>query len=235
MTFEEEIFLRSKPDFEKLSAYGFRFIDETYISEHTLLAGEFTARITIGADGSVSGAVIDTNTSDEYNAFRNPHRTGSFVGRIRSEYGRLLSEIKQNCFTEMPFVFEQSNRIAVKIFEEFSERPDYPFSSAPAYGVFRNTSNNKWYGLVMNVTKDKVTKSDTDKNITVEILNVKAPAEKLPELTDCKTVFPCYHMHKGSWLSVLLDDTADDEFIMELIRESKRLTDKKYVKNQKKY
>ena len=120
-------------------------------------------------------------------------------------------------------------------FEEFSERPDYPFSSAPAYGVFRNTSNNKWYGLVMNVTKDKVTKSDTDKNITVEILNVKAPAEKLPELTDCKTVFPCYHMHKGSWLSVLLDDTADDEFIMELIRESKRLTDKKYVKNQKKY
>ena len=226
MSFESEKFLRSKPDFDKLSDYGFAAADGVYRFETVLPSGEFRAVIEIRPDGGVSGSVIDIDTLDEYNAFRSPDRTGEFVGRVREEYGGLLADIRQQCFVDMPFVFEQSNRIAQRVYDEFSERPDYPFATAPTYGVFRNSSNKKWYGLIMNVTKDKLTKVPEDKNISVEILNLKAPSEKIHSLTDHKAVFPCYHMNKGSWLSVLLDDTADDDFIMELLRESKRLTDK---------
>ncbi len=226
MSFESDIFLRSRPDPDKLTAYGFNYTDGIYSYKKILLSGDLSAEIRIDPNGIITGILTDTDTMDEYNAFRSPNRTGEYVGRVREEYGELLSDIKEKCFYEIPFIFDQSNRIANRVYEEFNESPDYPFATAPTYGVFRNKSNNKWYGLVMNVTKDKVTKRASDKNVTVEVLNLKASEEKISDLIDNKAVFTCYHMNKGSWLSVLLDDTADDEYVMELLRESKRLTDK---------
>ncbi len=227
MSFESEAFKRSKTDIKKLLEFGFTPSNGRYCYSRVLLSGEFRAEITADESGVFTGVVIDLNTGEEYDAFRNPHRTGEFVGRVREEYSSLLSEIRQSCCTEMPFIFDQSNRIAKMVLEEYGEKPDYPFSTAPTYGVFRNSSNKKWYGLVMNVSRNKVTKKPSDKTVMVEILNLKSVPEKIPELLLHDGIYKCYHMNKESWLSVLLDDTETDETVMELLRESKRLTDRK--------
>ena len=227
MSFESEAFKRAKPDFDKLLEYGFTLSNGKYIYSNILPSEEFRADIAFDKNGTVTGVVIDLDTGDEYDAFRNPHRTGEFVGRVREEYGGMLSGIRQSCCTEMPFIFDQSNRIAKRVYEEFGEKPDYPFSTAPSYGVFRNTSNKKWYGLIMNVSRDKVTNIPSDKNVAAEILNLKTVPEKIPDLIKVDGIYKCYHMNKDSWLSVLLDETLSDDTVMELLRESKRLTDKK--------
>ena len=78
----------------------------------------------------------------------------------------------------------------------------------------------------MNVTKDKITKKTSDKDTLVEIINLKVQRDKISGLIDNIGIYPCYHMNKGSWVSVLLDGTVSAERVMNLLAESKRLTDK---------
>ena len=57
------------------------------------------------------------------------------------------------------------------------------------------------------------------KDENVEILNVKLDKDKIQNLLKIKGFYSAYHMNKKSWITMILDETLDDNTIMELIDE----------------
>lgn len=60
----------------------------------------------------------------------------------------------------------------------------------------------------------------------IEIINVKVEENMLKELLKQKGFYEAYHMNKKYWLTIVLDDTVDDEIIFSLIDNSFDLVNK---------
>ncbi|WP_373819163.1 MmcQ/YjbR family DNA-binding protein [Glaesserella sp.] len=89
------------------------------------------------------------------------------------------------------------------------------------FAVFRHTGNQKWFGLVIDISGDKLGLAD---NRIIDVLNVKAPVEMVGQLRQIKGIFPAYHMNKEHWISVILDGGLDDKTILEILDDSYSLT-----------
>ena len=57
----------------------------------------------------------------------------------------------------------------------------------------------------------------------VDIINLKVDEKEREAILKNKGIFPSYHMSKTKWISVLLNETLDDEFILSLIDKSRTL------------
>ena len=220
---EQELFARHTAHADQLISFGFIQKGKDFFYQKIFHRGAFRAEITVHADSSVSGRVIDTRTGAEYTAVHVEDAVGSFVGTIRQEYKQILTHIRQACFTKNPFLFAQSNRIAGAIAQRYGEYPDYPFRELPYYGVFRYPNNRKWYGLVMNIPKYRLLKDKkAPKDETpVEILNLKVNSGQVKTLLQTKGFYPCYHMNRANWISIVLDETLPDETILKLLETSR--------------
>ncbi|MBQ1302943.1 MAG: MmcQ/YjbR family DNA-binding protein [Firmicutes bacterium] len=243
MRFEERYFLRKIPDPEKLKAYGFRQGADGSLKYEKLLREEtFRAELTVDPAGTVRGQLIDLEFGDEFYQIHSDNQRGAFVAEICEEYGELLEEIAEAGFIPQPFILPQSNRIARRVLAEFGEKPVFPFKKIEGAGVFENPDNGKWYGLIMEVDRNKLKKPETlsggkargssqnpesaedvPKHMT-EAMNVKVQPETVPELTKREGIYECYHMNKKHWVTVVLEDGVPDEDIMSLLRESRSFT-----------
>jgi len=243
MRFEERYFLRKIPDLEKLKAYGFRQEADGSLKYEKLLREEtFRAELAVDPAGAVRGQLIDLEFGDEFYQIHSDNQRGAFVAEICEEYGELLEEIAEAGFIPQPFILAQSNRIARRVLAEFGEKPVFPFKKIEGAGVFENPDNGKWYGLIMEVDRNKLKKPETlsggkargssqntgstedmPKHMT-EAMNVKVRPETVPELTKREGIYECYHMNKKHWVTVVLEDEVPDEDIMSLLRESRSFT-----------
>ena len=97
MKIEEEIFYGYILDEEKLTSFGFDYVDNKYIKEYKIHNNEFTALIEIDKD-HVFGKVIDNNFDEEFPLFRNEKVVGEFIGSLREEYKEILLKIRKACF-----------------------------------------------------------------------------------------------------------------------------------------
>ena len=217
MTLEEKVFQRSTVDFSKPEKYGFIKKGTDFVLEKTFLNGAFRAVITIEKTGTVSGQVYDTDTGDVYLPLRVESVAGGYAGQVRAAYKTVLEDVREKCFIRTLFAGNQANRITQKIFETYSDKPDFPWEKYDAYGVFRNPSTGKWYGLIMNIDKSKLNRKSSG---AVDVMNLKISADKIPDLIKRDGLYPAYHMNKKYWISVVLNDTLPDETVMELIEES---------------
>lgn len=219
LSIEEEIFQKRTVDFSSLEKFGFRKEpDGRYTIVIPFMDGEFRAEIEVSPDGTVTGRVMDVAAEEEYLPVRIRSRAGAFVGEVRLRYAEILQSVADACCTKEYFIYPQSNRITNEIFQRYGESPDFPFSTATSYGVFRLPSNRKWYGLIMQILKGKLTgPEDPEGEKTVEVLNVKVAEETLAETLKIPGVYPCYHMNKANWVSVLLDGTLNDGEILRLV------------------
>ncbi len=243
MRFEERYFLRKIPDLEKLKAYGFRQEADGSLKYEKLLREEtFRAELAVDPAGAVRGQLIDLEFGDEFYQIHSDNQRGAFVAELCEEYGELLEEIAEAGFIPQPFILAQSNRIARRVLAEFGEKPVFPFKKIEGAGVFENPDNGKWYGLIMEVDRNKLKKPETlsggkargssqntgstedmPKHMT-EAMNVKVRPETVPELTKREGIYECYHMNKKHWVTVVLEDEVPDEDIMSLLRESRSFT-----------
>ena len=160
MTIEEEIFARSIPDFAKLVKFGFVKNGSKYSFSGKFLNGDFRADMVVTSGGDVTASVFDVQAGERYLPLRAKSRQSAFVNEVRESYRAFLREIKNACFVPQPFLTDQANRIAREAEKLFGDKIDFPFSTAPEYGVFRNPENRKWYGIVMNIPKSKIEKGD---------------------------------------------------------------------------
>lgn len=216
MNFEEEVFQRTHVDFNKLIDYG--FIDELdyYKYSTTILNEEFKIEIIINKDGILSGKVFDVQTNDEYNVFRFSHHVGSFVNKILEEYQNILIDIKENCYIKDFFKSKQANEIAKYIKDKFNVLPQFLWNKFPGYGVFKHITNDKWFGLILDINKSKL----GDENEEIEIINLKTDENTINKLLKQKGIYKAYHMNKKNWISIVLDGTFSNDFIIELIDNS---------------
>lgn len=219
MNIEEEVFLKAHVDFNKLEKYGFVKNDKAYFFSKNFLNDSFKAEIIIDESGKVNGKVYDLLIEDEYTSFRVEKNLGEFVNKVRDEYISILEGIKENCFVKDSFASKQANKITKYIKEKYQDNPEFLWEKFPSIGVFRNKNNDKWYGIIMNVNKAKLTQGSGE----VEVLNVKLEEDEIKDLLKQKGYYEAYHMNKKNWISIILDDDLDDETIYALIDKSYEL------------
>jgi hypothetical protein len=106
--------------------------------------------------------------------------------------------------------------------EKYSTMPEYLWRKNPAYAVLKH-ANNKWYGIIMNVPKEKI---GLEGNEEVDIINVKCPPDMIGNLRSGHGFIPAYHMNKEHWITILLDSSVKDEQVKQLIDLSYELTKK---------
>ena len=223
MNIEKEIFKRGKIDYQKLIQYGFKKDNEIYKYSVNFMNDKFRADITININGQVTGKVWDIKVDDEYTNFRIENNTGEFAGKVKEEYQNVLNDIKDKCFINEDFIYNQTNRIAKYIKDKYNVSPEFPWDSSPGCGVFR-CPNNKWFGLIMNIDESKLNTHSGE----VEIINIKA--NNITELIKKEGYYRAYHMNKEKWLTILLNDTVKDDEIFALIDESYNLVYKNIIK-----
>ena len=103
--------------------------------------------------------------------------------------------------------------------KKYGTEPDYPWSDNAA--VLRHGDNGKWYGLVMEVRRDKLGLSGGG---MVDVINVKCDPMLAASLRLQEGFHPAYHMNKEKWLTVRLDGSAPGDQIQSLIDLSYELT-----------
>lgn len=224
---EDRIFERKRIVFDRAIAYGFLPDGRDLFLCRDFLSGDFRAEIRIAPDGTVRGRVIDKMNDEEYAPLRAAGMQGAYVSSVRAAYEEILSSIAAACCEDFPFASDQANRIANAIRKTYGVEPDFPFDDGRdrSAGVFRHADNDKWFGLIMRVKKSVLAgESDPER---IDVMNLKAEPERIPELWKTSGVYPAYHMNRKYWISVALDGRLDDEAAMALIADSFRLTQKK--------
>lgn len=224
MTIEQKVFSRRRFRTKSLAEYGFINMDSCYSLSKEFMDGDFTAEIRVYENGKVIGRVMDNMIDEEYIPLRMPNYAGAFVGSVRTAYEELLLDIADKCCADVAFASDQSNRIAAMILDKYSVEPDFPWDEGEhePSGVFRHGSNNKWFGLIMNIDRRHLNKNADEE--TVDVINLKADENKTVFLHKIRGIYPAYHMNHKKWISVVLDDTLDDKDVMDLVDESFRLT-----------
>ena len=219
---ENDIFKRFSPCEDKLLSYGFDVIDGVYIFKKYIIDNSFLIIISI-INSCVKGKVLDLDTDCEYTNFRIESNCGNFAGDIKKLFVDLLIDIRDKCFDSKMFVSNQANRIGNLIKEKYDDFPFYEWDSTPNTGVFKNKNTGKWYGIIMNVKRSKLSLGDE----LVDVLNVKIAPDKIENLLHKNGCYLAYHMNKKYWISIILDETISDIDIMNLIDESYVYSSKK--------
>ena len=111
------------------------------------------------------------------------------------------------------------------IYKKYKVKPEFLWDTSPDNGVFRNKYNKKWFGIILNVSKNKL--DSNYKQEEVEVINIKLNEIMINELLKEKGFFKAYHMNKKSWISIILDSSLDNEIIYSLIDQSYDIVNKK--------
>lgn len=192
------------------------------------MEGQFEAVVEVDEAGQLSSFVWDGEMEEVYTAHLVTAPAGAFVGQVREAYQSILDRVEEACCVALPFSKDQSNRIAQLIKEKWGDLPDYPFAKSPETGAFRHSANSKWYALVTQVKRGQLDGS-ADQEL-VEIVNLKVDGREIAELLSQSGIFPAYHMSKKTWVSVLLDETVEDQAIFALLEKSRYLVGPKSYK-----
>lgn len=105
--------------------------------------------------------------------------------------------------------------------KQYGTDPDYPWKNDYENAVLRHRENKKWYGLVMEVSKQKLRLGGEGR---VDVINVKCDPIMLGSLLENEGYLPAYHMSKTSWITILLDGTVKATEIFNMIDISFRMT-----------
>ena len=221
---EEEIFKKTKIDWNQLEKYGFQKGNNGYQYSKNIMNDTFQVIVSIDQNGKVQGKVYDISFQAEYLNFRREEGNTSFSGKVREELINILEDIKNHCFIQEPFLYEQSNRIAKQIDEKYKDKPQFEWDKFPGYAIFKNKDSNKWYAIIMDIDKSKLEKNQS---VKVEIMNIKLDPNEIENLLTQEGFYPAYHMNKKNWITVILDNTIPDEILMNLLHESYSYTVRK--------
>ena len=221
-----ELFEKYKANPDKLQTYGFKESDGDYRFSQKMMKGDFRLEVTI-RDGKPDYQVFDCDTDDAYLQVKMEQVMGEFVGQVREACQEVLLAIRQHCFDEVGFLYEQSKRLRDHAAEVYQGQIEYLWEkssrkSSTKAGVFRHQNSKKWYGAFLTTDWSKF---EADRSGAIEVLNVKN--DHVAELIQKKGIYPAFHMNKKYWLSLPLDDTLSDQEIFDLLAVSYQLTSKK--------
>lgn len=216
-----EIFNSYQFNKEKARDYGFVENGEVWNYSFQILQGDFSMTVSITPD-NVSFQVFDQETGDLYPQVHMESMRGSFVGSVREACLEILCQIRKACFDVQDFICPQTKRIMAQVQEKYGNQLEYLWEKSPDTAVLRHEGNQKWYAVLMRIPWDRLEKG---REGLVEAVNLKH--DQVADLLSKKGIYPAFHMNKRYWLSLALDDSLQDEEVIELIERSWNLTVKK--------
>ena len=211
---EKNILKNKKVNFQKLLEYGFVKNESSYCFSIPIFNNQFELSIEITSDEKIKTKTIENSTQDEY-ILHLTDATGEFVGKVRSEYEKVLQDISNNCFEKNIFKSKQALEIIEYVAKTYGDNLEYLWQKFPNNAIWRRKDNNKWYGAMLTVSKRKL-KIDSDE--IVEIIDLRA--KEIDKLIDNKTIYEGYHMNKKHWITICLDDSVPTQEILKLIDDS---------------
>ncbi|MCD8239762.1 MAG: MmcQ/YjbR family DNA-binding protein [Clostridiales bacterium] len=110
---------------------------------------------------------------------------------------------------------------------KYGTEPEFLWRRYPSYAVLRHSDNKKWYGVVMDVERNKLGLEGGGK---VDILDIKCEGLMTDILRTRDGFLTGYHMNKKYWISVLLDGTVSESEVFSLLDMSFELTSVKKKK-----
>lgn len=117
-----------------------------------------------------------------------------------------------------------AEELARYIAEQYGADEEHLWASAPSYKVFRHQNNRKWFALIMDIPRCKLGLDGDEK---IDILDLKCDPALIGSLRLEAGIFPAYHMNKGSWITVALDGSVEEETIKWLLDLSYQATAQK--------
>ena len=217
MDIEEKIFKKYNLIFKKLEKYGFVKEKEIYKLKTNLGFENFEVEIQISKNSDIKGKIIDKETNEEYFLYRTKNQEGAFAGKVREKYENILIDIQEKCTTKNYFAHPQSNRITDLIIKKYGDYPEFLWEKFDGSGIFRNQKTKKWYAAILDVDRSRL---QNNKKGAIEVINLKLEPDLVLKLIKMKGFYPAYHMNKKYWISIILDESVDDDKIIKLIDKS---------------
>ena len=183
----DDIFKKTKINYDKILSYGFTKEKEIYKYSKLFLDNQFEALITIKND-KVFLKVIDKTFDEEYTNIYIENNSLGFANQVKEECRNILLDIKNNCFDTLDFIGEQANRVSSYIKNKYGSLPEFLWEKYSDFGVFRSNKNKKWFAIIMNISKTKLDFEDRE----VEVLNLKV--DNPLDYLDKKGFYKAYHM-----------------------------------------
>ena len=211
--FLQQIFSDRRADPEKLRAYGFRETDGAYLYEQPLLSGAFTLRVRVCADGA-DACLIDAATDEPYTLFLVEDAQGSFIGEVRAAYCDALSAVAEACFAKTVFQSGYSQSVIEYARNTYGDELEFLWEKSPKNAILRRKDNRKWYAALLTISKSKLGAFPDEE---IEVLDLRAAPEAIPDMVDGKRVFAGYHMNKKHWITLPLDGTLPAEEICAML------------------
>ena len=104
----------------------------------------------------------------------------------------------------------------------YSTEPEYPWNDENF--IFRHRGNRKWFAVAMRVPYQRL---GIDRDGLADIVDTKCDPLLMGAYRGQSGILPGYHMNKEHWLTILLDGSAEDDLVKELLDVSFALTDSK--------
>lgn len=213
-----------------LIKYGFEKQEGQYVYSQNIFNNQFEMIIEI-ANQKMTSKLIDLMNEEEYVLVDIEDSVGEFVGKVRQEYEEELQQIIEKCTSKEIFKNKQSKEIIEYIRQKYNDELEFLWKKFEDVAIWRNKQNDKWYGLLMKISEQKL---GIESEKITEVIDIRYQKEEVEIIVDNKKIFPGYHMNKKSWITVKLDNSVETETIKELIKNSYNLSleGKKTLKNK---
>ena len=106
--------------------------------------------------------------------------------------------------------------------ERFSAEAEYPWNDDNF--IFRHGGNRKWFAVAMRVPYRRL---GMERDGDADLVDVKCSPLLMGAYRSQPGILPGYHMNREHWLTILLDGSAEDALIRELLEISFDLTNGK--------
>jgi len=194
-----------KIDFKKLEEFGFELIDNSYCYHTSLLKNQFKMSVKISLDNSIFTEIIDTETNEPYVLYLIEKRSG-YSEKVYKAYSEILAKIQKECFEDEIFKANYTKEIITYVKNKYGDELEFLWEKSPKNAVVRRKSSNKWYAVILTVSKRKL---NLDSDEIIEVINLHNTVEEIKKLIDNKRYFPAYHMNKKYWCTICLDGTVE--------------------------
>ena len=203
-----------KIDLKKLEEFGFKLIDNSYYYHTFLLKNQFKMTVKINLDNSIFTEIIDTETNEPYVLHLLEIKRSGYSEKVYKAYSEILAKIQKECFEDEIFKANYTKEIITYVKNKYEDKLEFLWEKSPKNAVLRRKSSNKWYAVILTISKRKL---NLDSDEIIEIINLHNSPEEIEKLIDNKQYFPAYHMNKKHWCTICLDGTVELKEIYKLI------------------
>lgn len=220
MEIADTIFKRKTYDKRLLINYGFVERNNRLEYSTQILNGQFLFIVKINQNAVLTD-VIEVSSYEPFILYHIDGASGAFVGQLKGEAEKILTDICEKCFSKEVFKSEQTKFVLRYAKDKYSTNEEYLWDTFPENAVLRRSDNKKWYAALLTVEKKKL---GLDGEGTVEVIDLRGEPDDISAIVDGKNYFRGYHMNKVHWYTVCLNYSVTDEELKARIDKSYLLT-----------